>query len=160
MRDFINQSRWRQKLLRSPDWGPIATGLDWLIYTQEAIDSYANLEPSDDRGLTYLTLMGLLQACVVQQDAARELASAVDFDPDKAEYLDLMGVRNARIAVAGHPTRVKGSGGGDASNFVIEVTLGPGSFHLITVTGGDTKSSSVSVDGLIDDQTSRDGAVP
>ena len=153
LRAFISQSRWHQKLLRSPDWGPVATGLDWLTYMQETIDSYANLKPSNDRGFTYLTLMGLLQACVVQQDAALELARAVDFDPDKAEYHDLMGIRNVRIAVAGHPTRVKGSGGEpDASNFVIEVTLGPGQFDLITVAGDDTKSSSVSVDGLIHDQ--------
>lgn len=146
IRAFMNQSRWHQKLFRTPDWGPVAASLDWLTYTQEAIDGYARVEAGGDRGQTYLAIFGLFDAFIVQQDAARELGHAVGFNFDKAEYKDLMAVREMRIAVAGHPTRVIAKEGRpDEANFVIEATLTPGGFELITVSGDETRSISVSI---------------
>lgn len=109
LRDHVNTPRVRTRLLRSGEhfWQALAA-LDLLGDTAEAVTAYQGRSAPDESssaGDHYLRLYGLLTAFHLQQDAGLNLAKALSLKISCFDYPALRDVRDARTAVAGHPSR-------------------------------------------------------
>lgn len=109
LRDHVNTPRVRTRLLRSGEhfWQALAA-LDLLGDTAEAVAAYQDKSAPDhssNAGDHYLRLYGLLTAFHLQQDAGTNLAKALSLKMTCFDYPQLRNVRDARTAVAGHPSR-------------------------------------------------------
>src|SRR5205814_9072236 len=105
--------RHRQIMRDSPRYNTIASALDTLADTAEAISAYG--EGSEmDRSHIYLASYGVLQALYVQQDATFWLCKLLDVDPVSGfegpgewarSVAPLEAARMARNNSVGHPVR-------------------------------------------------------
>jgi len=109
LREFIQHPRRRDALWQDkPNWNQLASSFDVVADTEMAIQTYKSSPLTDDKGLLYLVIYGLLQALYVQQDALESLVRA--FKPaqlprytieSEPEAKEIRGIRNNAI---GHPT--------------------------------------------------------
>ena len=145
IRDFINGHRKQYGLLKDlAAWNMLCSCLDVIGDTELAIESYLKTpEPTDD-GSKYLLVYGILQTLFVQQDAVKNLTSAlsIPYEPDSA-LLEIRGTRNDAV---GHPTK-RGGGRGDSFSFIVKMQLSIRSFQIFkTVLEDDRPFISIPVD--------------
>ena len=97
IRELINQPRMCASIRQNDeDWQKLARSLDALGDTEMAFEAYSQIPDSDPPGSSYMLVFGFLQALSIQQDAVRDLHSAlgVPYKPDPV-LGEIRGVRNA-----------------------------------------------------------------
>ena len=78
IRGFINSGRRQSILLKTPDaWNKLCSSLDLIGDTQLAIESYPQLHNVKDDGASYLIVYGILQALLLQQNAAKHIGDSL-----------------------------------------------------------------------------------
>ena len=153
IRGFINRTPKQHALLKdSKAWNQLCSSLDVIGDTDLAFEAYDKAPPTDDAGATYLLVYGVLQALVLQQDAVRSLAEALDlkYDPDPS----LRDIREVRHASVGHPTKRLGQA---RAHFISRISMTKTGFQLLTVypDHGPAQFKGVSIHGLIATQRSQ-----
>lgn len=153
IRGFINRTPKQHALLKdSKAWNQLCSSLDVIGDTDLAFEAYDKAPPTDDAGATYLLVYGVLQALVLQQDAVRSLAEALDlqYDPDPS----LRDIREVRHASVGHPTKRVGQA---RAHFISRISMTKTGFQLVTVypDHGPAQFKGVSIQGLIATQRSQ-----
>ncbi|MBD1844458.1 hypothetical protein H6F89_13855 [Cyanobacteria bacterium FACHB-63] len=79
IRDFINSGRRQSDLPRdSATWNKLCSSLYLVGDTQIAIDAYPQLFSVKEQGVSYLIVYGILQAFLLQQDAAKHIGDALN----------------------------------------------------------------------------------
>lgn len=104
IRDLINDPKHLAVLLRDRPaaFSQVCSALDVLGDTDLAVAAYEDSPEPPDPGAKYLLIYGILQVLFVQQDAAADLARALNVQFSKDPVLrDVRTVRNTSV---GHPT--------------------------------------------------------
>lgn len=166
IRNYINRPRMQYLLLKEMGrWHLLTSSLDVIEDAELAIaacgrlDSAARNSEADatyrlELGVRYLVVYGLLQALIVQQDAAFHLCEALDVPCARKNFPKLTHIRDIRNISIGHPTKVDRPKHRPVSHhFISRVTLSPSGFHLLSVADDDTTSfQDVALVPLIRDQ--------
>jgi hypothetical protein len=125
------------------DCNTLTSSMDALEDTHEAISAFvaaaSMLEPKHQErelGERYLRTYGVMQAFVIQQDAARNLHVSLGMlNPD---LKPLAHIRDLRIAVAGHPTlQDQPKTRPRRAHFISRMTLDDGGMQLLTADESD-----------------------
>lgn len=155
LRDYVNTPRVRTRLLRDDEqfWQALAA-LDLLGDTAEAIGAYSRNAPDPkDSGSHYLRLYGVLTAFHLQQDAGTNLATALSLKVSCFDYPQLRRVREARTAVAGHPSRRARGVPEPKFYFVYRGGLSPMSFEMgVASKTGGLRTEAVDLQFLVYEQ--------
>jgi hypothetical protein len=105
VREHINTHRYQSVLLDKANvWNQICSSLDVIDDTKDAINSYIDLDYSNESGAKYLSTYGILQALFIQQDALRHLSESFEIEFEKDQKLKK--IREIRNAAIGHPTKL------------------------------------------------------
>lgn len=132
IRDFINSARRQSVLLKNPAaWNRLCSSLDVIGDTELAFEAYPNLCNDKGEGESYIIVYGMLQALLLQQDAAKNISDVVLNVKVKLPK-ELQQIRQIRNSAAGHPTHEK-ENGITKSSFIQRYSLSPASFKLMTV---------------------------
>ena len=154
IRDFINSPRRQTVLLaRVADWNKLCSSLDLVGDTQLAIQAYPKLCNSKGDGASYLIVYGILQTLLLQQDAAKHIASALNITIKLPKELN--DIRIVRNSAAGHPG-LQNENGQSKSCFISRMSLSPIGFDLMTIYSKDRdyKITHVSIPRLLKTQSS------
>ena len=148
IRDFINFTSPRKKealLQNNAIWDMLCSCMDMIEDLEYALESYLVEDPEDaETGRKYLLIFGALQALYVQQDAVKNLHTALDIpytmDPSIEE------IRDIRNDAAGHPTNRRNK----EFIFINRSSLGIHKFQLMKLdptksTGGSLNSEHVDI---------------
>jgi hypothetical protein len=102
-RDLINDlHRLVDTLIdRGKDWYILCSAMDVISHSENAIIHYENNLETDDLGNIYLSIYGLFQAFVVQQDAVDEIFKILELKKEICPDLDF--IRDIRNDSSGHP---------------------------------------------------------
>jgi hypothetical protein len=153
IRDHASNPRHQEPLLsNSFAWHQLCAAFDAIGDTELATDAYLEGDFPQQPGERYLRVYGVLQALVVQQDAVRDMTSIL-CPGIPLKLVDLLkGVRDARHASIGHPTR-RESKGDVSSHFISRITMSKDYFQLLSHSKKDGSSSTyVPVRKLIEQQ--------
>lgn len=82
-------------------WYILCSAMDVVGHSENAIIYYENDLDADGLGSIYLSIYGLFQALVVQQDAIYEICRILDITRENNEDLDF--IRDVRNDSSGHP---------------------------------------------------------
>lgn len=135
IRDLINSARTQRILLNDPEsWNTLCSSLDLIGDSQLAIEAYPGLCATRDTGASYLIIYGILQTLLLQQDAAKNIASALDIKIKLPNELNK--IRIIRNSAAGHPTAQK-ENEVTKSCFITRMSVSTASFQLMTVYSDD-----------------------
>lgn len=151
IRDFITSPRKRSIIEKDrADWHKLISSLDVIGDTEQAFDSYLEIEEPATFGEKYLILYGVLQALFLQQDAVEHLSEALGLaytiDPQIKQ------IREIRNDSSGHPTK-RGHGKGRAFNRISRISMKRHSFTLATsYPDRDTEHTDIDVPKLIESQ--------
>ncbi len=89
-----------------PRWNQLHSALDALHQTHTAVETYNRSNEELNEGQRLLSIYGLLQALVVQQDALCHLAESLQTRPVRLRrHRRLEEIRNIRNWTVGHPTK-------------------------------------------------------
>lgn len=161
IRDHINQARQQDVLMRDRGrWFQLTSSLDVLEDAELAIDAYLATTFERESGSIYLATYGLLQALVLQQDAAFHAQEVLlstapifqDFKGFMATYPRLDEIREIRNISIGHPTKA------DRPKpvrytYISRISMRHQGFKLlISSDAGDTESRDIAITDLIVDQ--------
>lgn len=130
IRRHINRARTQFVLLQnSQSWNQLCSSLDVIGDTELCFEAYEDSPSPPTDGATYLLVYGVLQALILQQDAVRHMAEALEipFAPDPL----LQEIREVRNSSIGHPT--KRNRGGARSHFISRMSMSKNGFQLMTV---------------------------
>lgn len=109
IRNFINSPRKQSNLLEdSATWNKLCSSLDLIGDTQIAIDAYPQLFSMQEEGISYLIVYGILQALLLQQDAAKHIGDALNIKVKLPKALEE--IRIIRNSAAGHPSYQRENG--------------------------------------------------
>lgn len=132
IRDFINSARRQSVLLRDPAaWNRLCSSLDVIGDTELAFAAYPNLCNDKGEGESYVIVYGILQAFLLQQDAAKNISDVVLNVKVKLPR-ELQRIRQIRNNAAGHPANEKENGIAKSS-FIHRCSISPANFTLMTV---------------------------
>lgn len=135
IRDFINSARRQSVLLaNTADWNKLCSSLDLVGDTQLAIQAYPALCKNKGDGASYLIVYGILQTLLLQQDAAKHIAAALNIKVKLPKELN--DIRIVRNSAAGHPG-LQNENGQSKSCFISRMSLGPTGFDLMTTYSKD-----------------------
>lgn len=150
IRGFIGSPRLQHVLMRDlAAWNVLCSSLDVIGDSHMAISTYEAVQESNDDGLCYLFIYGILQALYVQQNAVWHILEALNIKvpgPDQ----DLSYVRDIRNRATGHPTKRESRPKQNLtqrSHFITRFTLRTTGFHLAT-TYEDRQTEFTEVDIL------------
>jgi hypothetical protein len=123
------------------DWNTLTSSMDALEDTHHAVSAFigaaSELEPTyqeRELGERYLRTYGVMQAFVIQQDAA--LNVHVSLGMPEPDMKPLAHIRDLRVAAAGHPTlQDRPKKLPRRANFISQMTLGDDGMELLTVDG-------------------------
>ena len=152
IREFINSSRKQSELAKNTsDWNKLCSSLDLIGDTQLAVDSYAKFHNAEDDGSSYLIIYGILQALLLQQNAAKHIGDSLGIKVKLPK--ELSDIRVIRNSAGGHPTFQK-ENGLSKSCFITRMSISPTSFQLMTVYSGDREYdfNTISIPSLISTQ--------
>jgi len=121
------------------DWNTLTSSMDALEDTHHAISAFVaaatTLAPKyqeRELGERYLRIYGVMQAFVIQQDAAVNLH--VSLGMPKPDLKPVEDIRELRVAVAGHPTlQDRPKTVPRRAHFISQNTLGDGGTDVLTV---------------------------
>ncbi|XLQ19719.1 MAG: hypothetical protein ACKUBY_03950 [Candidatus Moraniibacteriota bacterium] len=103
------QGAWNKK--DKGNWNKLWSAFDNIQDTQSAIEEYI-----EQKHPTKLSIYGILQALIVQQDSMVHLEESVDIEVPKFEdFSELKEIRNIRNETVGHPSETKKKRGKDIS---------------------------------------------
>lgn len=150
LRDAVEETDLYSKL-STEKWFMLCAAMDAIEDTQQAIEDYVTARTNQKRrtGERYLRAYGVLQALVVQKDAARDLCNALSvealWNPSPVEK-----IRELRIQSIGHPTLTRKSRSrSQSSHFIIQISLGDRGFELISFDSkGNRTTQVVSIPGF------------
>jgi hypothetical protein len=91
---------------------------DTLLDVETALFSFEHLEWPNDLGQSYLLTYGILQALVIQQDAAKWICEVFGTPFNRSLFPELQQARELRVRTAGHPAR-HGPRRPNASTFLV-----------------------------------------
>lgn len=135
------------------NWVLLCRSMDMVQDTDLAVEAYCRLPPTKDWATLYLTLFGVLQALVVQQDAVKTICKAIGLTLDFEMYPNLARIREVRNAAIGHPTtRHTAKGNQPRTHGIVRSDLAIGRFTLSSQEGYEHVHENVSVQSLIDTQ--------
>ncbi|MGC2236664.1 MAG: hypothetical protein WA584_10915 [Pyrinomonadaceae bacterium] len=151
IRDLINSPRKRTNLLKDKaDWSKLCSSLDVIGDTEQAFDSYINIQEPNSFGEKYLILYGVLQALFIQQDAITHLSEALGLTYTVDPLLTQ--IREIRNDSSGHPTK-RGGGKGKKFNHISRISMKRHNFKLMTAfPDGSHQFTDVDVKNLIESQ--------
>ena len=141
------------------DWNTLTSSMDALEDTHHAISAFvaagSKLKPKHQErelGERYLRTYGVMQAFVIQQDAALNLH--VSLGMPEPDLKPLAHIRDMRVAAAGHPTlQDRPKALPRRAHFISQMTLGDGGMELLTVDGsGQTVFRNVRIPTLAAEQ--------
>jgi hypothetical protein len=171
IRDLVNEPRRKGLLMRDDArWSQVCVCMDVISDTEQAIRGYL-AQTTTDHDILYLTTYGVLQAFVVQQDAVFHVASALGHPVDGwgakqqarmdwTRHPELLGIRNARIRAAGHPSKTNGGKAGpEGYHVIVQHSLQVGYFEMMSWNGADDARVQVDVTKLAADQRDRVGGL-
>ena len=123
------------------DWNTLTSSMDALEDTHHAISAFvaaaSQLEPKHKKrelGERYLRTYGVMQAFVIQQDAALNLHVSLGMPEPDLKPLDH--IRDFRVAAAGHPTlQDRPKKLPRRAHFISQMTLDDSGMELLTVDG-------------------------
>jgi hypothetical protein len=123
------------------DWNTLTSSMDALEDAHDAISAFvaaaSKLKPTyqeRELGERYLRTYGVMQAFVIQQDAALNLH--VSLGMPEPDLTPLAHIRDFRVAAAGHPTlQDRPKKLPRRAHFISQMTLGDGGMELLTVDG-------------------------
>ncbi|WP_311567573.1 hypothetical protein [Photobacterium arenosum] len=153
IREYINSSRRQFQIMENKaNWNKLCSALDLVGDTELAIEAYPSLCSTQSNGGSYLVVYGILQTLLLQQDAAKHIADALDLKKIKRPK-QLDEIRIIRNSAAGHPTSQKESGA-YKSCFISRFSLSPVSFQMVTSfsDSSEHKFTTVSIPSLLDTQ--------
>src|SRR6185437_4035424 len=102
-----------------------------------------------DASKLYLTIYGLFQALILQQDASRHLCEALNIPFEVNPLLDIRDIRNSAV---GHPTK-RDRGKPATHSFISRSSMSKKGFQLHSYTrNGDGTKKYISLDELIGKQ--------
>jgi hypothetical protein len=165
IRDLVNHARRRQRLMQDPArWSQVCVCMDVISDAEQAIRGYL-AQTTNDHDILYLTTYGVLQAFVTQQDAVAHLAAALGHpvdgwifkkkraEMDWTQHPELLGIRDARIRAAGHPSKTRPVGPEpEGYHVIVQHTLHVGYFEMISWNGVSDRRIQVDVTKLAEDQ--------
>ncbi len=153
IRDFVNNSRKNYELRQNmANFSQLASALDTIEDSDEAITAFKTIEVGDHEGKLYLTIYGLLQAFFLQQDAVEHLCEALDVQDRLKNYPKLMEIREIRHISVGHPTK-KDKPKPTTYHVISRITMSKQGFQLITYDGaGGSTFQDISIPDLIANQ--------
>lgn len=96
----------------------LGTSLYVLSDTQIAIESFREIDETDNTGFNYLVNFGILQILFLQQDAIRSIIESLDLDFELTEKL--LEIREVRNDIAGHPTNRNNK---KSTHFIVQTSL-------------------------------------
>ena len=130
--------------------------MDVIEDAELAIESYLTEKFSEDSGVFYLIVYGLLQALSIQQAAAFHLCESLEIQESIDKYPNLIKIRDIRHDSIGHPTkrdRGKKQKGVVSYHFISRSTLSPYGFQLISdYSNGKYQFRNISIPDLIAEQ--------
>jgi hypothetical protein len=141
------------------DWNTLTSSMDALEDTHHAISDFvaaaSKLEPKfleRELGERYLRTYGVMQAFVIQRDAALNLHVSLGMPEPDLKPLD--NIRDLRVAAAGHPTlQDRPRKLPRRAHFISQMTLGDDGMELLTVDGsGQPVFRNVPIPSLAIDQ--------
>jgi hypothetical protein len=140
LRDAVEEKR-IYDTSSTDDWNTLTSSMDALEDTHHAITAFiaaaSKLEPKYQKrelGERYLRTYGVMQAFVIQQDAALNLHVSLGMPEPDLNPLDQ--IRDLRVAAAGHPTlQDRPKKLPRRAHFISQMTLGDGGMELLTVDG-------------------------
>ena len=123
------------------DWNTLTSSMDALEDTHYAISAFvaaaSKLEPKHQKrelGERYLRTYGVMQAFVIQQDAALNLHVSLGMPQPNFKLLNH--IRDLRVAAAGHPTlQDRPKKLPRRAHFISQITLGDDGMELVSVDG-------------------------
>lgn len=159
LRDVVNQTR-RQQVLRrdEPRWNQLCSAMDVIGDTSMAVQSHASQKDTRDKGQLYLRTYGVLQALKMRQDAVLDLCRALGSSRGQGDFPGLEEVRNARVSVAGHPTR-KQRDKRTGPHFLIQMSLRRDSFEVMSFSANGPRITHISVKDLVEKQEAELGSI-
>jgi hypothetical protein len=157
LRGLINDTRKQGALLQSSSkWNMLCSSLDAIEDARSAIRAYTEQPSTDDTGLKYLQLYGLLQAMVLQQDAAQHISKSLDIPFEL--HPELRAIREIRNDSIGHPTRRdRRKGEPECYCLIVQMSICKGSFeyhrHTPTAQGTSFEVIEVNLTDVIQSQS-------
>jgi len=150
IRDLINSPRKRTNLLKDKaDWSKLCSSLDVIGDTEQAFNSYLDIQEPNSFSEKYLILYGVLQALFIQQDAVTHLSEALGLTYTVDPLLTQ--IREIRNDSSGHPT--KRGGKGNKFNHISRMSMQRQTFQLMTTyPDGSYQFTDVDVKSLIESQ--------
>jgi hypothetical protein len=154
IRRLINEPRLNRIIRQEQrDFNRVASALDVIDDSQSAIDAYSKQTTDIELGQTYLSLYGVFQAVILQQDALSAMEDALKVTASKALTRRRDELRRKRHDTVGHPTERRDERT-SYSHQIIQNSLTRTSFELIRAdnTGG-IQFEQIDVRSLIADQS-------
>ncbi|MGC4108719.1 MAG: hypothetical protein QM753_20540 [Thermomicrobiales bacterium] len=137
-------------------WNRLCSSLDVIEDTDEAVDAFLHLNPTSERrseeiGLRYLALYGVLQVLYTQQDALSGLHRSLSIPFDLKAHQGIGDAREIRNACIGHPTEQTHRQRQASSNFVARITMDTPSDVLFmrALADGSTESERIDLSAVI-----------
>ncbi|MDE2125604.1 MAG: hypothetical protein KGJ62_03360 [Armatimonadetes bacterium] len=159
IRDIVNDERKRAQLIEGSKWNQLCSFLDVLEDTEEAVAAYATQECGSSLGASYIATYGVLQALILQQDAAKHLAEALGLTDGGRANKALRNIRDIRNASTGHPTK-RDRPKPTTVHFISRDTLHYGGFVLMSSGGrASDKLDEVDLKDLIAQQAEAIGDI-
>lgn len=116
-------------------WLMFGSCMHTIEITEKGLESFLTEgADSDGRGKNYLRISGALQILVTQQEAVKNLHTALGIklpkDPSVKEVVE--NIERIRVAATGHPTDIKIGNEAKAFGFINGRDFGPQGFELFT----------------------------
>jgi len=122
-------------------WYRLTSSLDVIGDSTSAAKSYVESDFPEDDGLKYLSIYGLLQALILQQDATKHTANSLNIEHKRSNFLE--SVRSLRNDAAGHPTD---RDHGHSFHYISRMTMKKWTFQLLSSYIEDNSSNFRDVD--------------
>jgi len=143
IRELIKSGRLQAEILADDiSWNMLCSSLDLVADTDLALDSYIGMAQVKAPGECYLLVYGVLQALMLQQDAAKHIARALGIKIKLPKQLN--DIRIVRNSAAGHPG-FQMENKQARSCFISRSSLTATEFDLITVYSGGRNYQNVRV---------------
>src|SRR6476659_2188247 len=131
VRDIVNIPAIQCRLMRDRQrWLELCVSMDVIEDTLFGFDAYKGFAETKDKGVIYLVIYGVLQCSFVQQDALQALCAALSYPFKVWDEPTLARFRELRNLAVGHPVNAAKTDPQFPHNFMIQITMTPGSFEL------------------------------
>lgn len=151
---FLSENKYKKELIADPEtWLQLGASIDLINDTLMVIHEYYYCNYPTELGLKYLYIYGLLQALFIQQDAVRNLTTALDIKYELNE--ELKKIRYVRNSTIGHPSREPIGKNNIYFNYIRKNSVDKSGFNHIRVNKNhELECKSICIDALVEKQLS------